>query len=258
MQNKTTVSFFRFGHPVDLDFTDRNVLVVGGSSGIGLACAQAFATRGASVAVTGTRANKAAYGEGAGALAPFAFSTLNVATPGAVEAWVPTFDALDVVILSQGAVQYRRQEFEPDAFRQVVEVNLNSLMACAHKLAPALEARSGALIVISSVGGLRAARGNPAYSASKAGAIHLTRTLGDAWAGRGIRVNGIAPGLIATKMTEVTTSDPARLNERLKGIPLNRLGRPEEIAGVALFLASPLAAYIVGETIVVDGGRTLS
>lgn len=243
---------------MDLDFAGKNVLVIGGSSGIGLACAQAFAGRGARVAITGTRSGKAAYGEGAEALAPFAFSTLNVAEAGAVEAWSPPFDAVDVVVLSQGAVQYRRKEFEAEAFRQVVEVNLNSLMACAQKLAPALEARGGSLIIISSVGGLRAARGNPAYSASKAGAIHLTRTLGDAWAGRGIRVNGIAPGLIATKMTEVTTSDPARLNERLKGIPLNRLGQPEEIAGVALFLASPLAAYIVGETIVVDGGRTLS
>src|SRR5690606_4300263 len=119
-------------------------------------------------------------------------------------------------ILSQGIVEYRRREFEAATFRRVVEVNLNSLMACAEKLAPALEARGGSLILISSVGGLRAARGNPAYSASKAGAIHLTRTLGDAWAGRGIRVNGIAPGLIATKMTEVTTADPKRLQERLR------------------------------------------
>jgi 3-oxoacyl-[acyl-carrier protein] reductase len=236
----------------------RRVIVIGGTSGIGLACAQAFSARGARVAVTGTRAGRADYGDAAEAFAPFAFSTLDVAKAGAVAAWTPPFEALDVVILSQGAVEYRRKEFEADAFRRVVEVNLTSLMACAQKLAPALEARGGSLIVISSVGGLRATRGNPAYSASKAGAIHLTRTLGDAWAGRGIRVNGIAPCLIATKMTEVTTADPARLQERLKGIPLHRLGRPEEVAGEALFLASPLAAYIVGETIVVDGGRTLS
>jgi len=243
---------------VDLDFTDKTVLIIGGTSGIGLACAQAFSARGARVAVTGTRADRADYGDAAEAFAPFAFSTLDVAKAGAVEAWTPPFEALDVVILSQGAVEYRRREFEAETFRRVVEVNLNSLMACAEKLAPALEARRGSLILISSVGGLRAARGNPAYSASKAGAIHLTRALGDAWAGRGIRVNGIAPGLIATKMTEVTTADPKRLEERLRGIPLQRLGRPEEIAGAALFLASPLATYIIGETIVVDGGRTLS
>jgi 3-oxoacyl-[acyl-carrier protein] reductase len=147
---------------VDLDFTEKRVLIIGGSSGIGLACAQAFAARGADVAVTGTRANKADYGDGASALEPFAFSTLNVATPGAVDRWIPPFEAVDVVILSQGAVEYRRKEFEADAFRHVVEVNLTSLMACAQKLAPALEARGGSLIVISSVGGLRATRGNPA------------------------------------------------------------------------------------------------
>lgn len=243
---------------MDLDFTAKRVLVIGGSSGIGLACAQGFAMRGATVAITGTRANKAAYGDGASVLEPFEFSSLNLATPGAIDRWAAPFEAVDVVILSQGAVEYRRKEFEADTFRHVVEVNLTSLMACAQKLAPALEARAGSLIIISSVGGLRATRGNPAYSASKAGAIHLTRTLGDAWAGRAIRVNGIAPGLIATKMTAVTTSDPERLQERLKGIPLKRLGFPEEVAGVALFLASPLASYILGETIVVDGGRTLS
>lgn len=258
MKNKTTVSFFWLKPLVDLDFTNKNVLVVGGSSGIGLACAQTFAAHGATVAVTGTRANRAAYGDGAKALASFAFSTLDVAIAGAIDTWSSPFEAADVVVLSQGTVRYRREEFEARAFRQVVEINLNSLMGCAQKMAPALEARGGSLIIISSVGGLRAARGNPAYSASKAGAIHLTRTLGDAWASRGIRVNGIAPGLIATRMTEVTTSHPTRLQERLKGIPLNRLGRPEEIASVALFLASPLAAYIIGETIVVDGGRTLS
>jgi 3-oxoacyl-[acyl-carrier protein] reductase len=87
--------------------------------------------------------------------------------------------------------------------------------------------------------------------------VGLTRTLGDAWAQDGIRVNGIAPGLVDTKLTKVTTSNPKRLEERLKGIPLRRLGTAEDMAGAALFLASPLASYIVGQTIIVDGGLHL-
>jgi 3-oxoacyl-[acyl-carrier protein] reductase len=85
----------------------------------------------------------------------------------------------------------------------------------------------------------------------------LTRTLGEAWAGDGIRVNGIAPGLVDTKLTKVTTQSPERLEASLDGIPLRRLGTPADMAGVALFLASPLAAYIVGQTIPVDGGLIL-
>lgn len=85
----------------------------------------------------------------------------------------------------------------------------------------------------------------------------LTRTLGEAWAPEGIRVNGIAPGLVATKMTKVTTDNPQRLAASLSRVPLARMGEPSEIAGAALFLASPLASYIVGQTIVVDGGLLL-
>ena len=98
----------------------------------------------------------------------------------------------------------------------------------------------------------------PKITRSKAGVIHLTRVLGAAWAADGIRVNGIAPGLVKTKMTSVTTDDPKRLAERLETIPLKRLGSTEEIASIALFLASPMASYVVGQTIVADGGRTLS
>ena len=242
-----------------LDFTDRQVLVVGGSSGIGAATARAFRDRGAKVAITGTRVDAAAYASDPGYdFEGLAYARLDVSVPDAINALELPFEELDVVVLSQGVVRYRRAEFDIATFREVVEVNLNSLMACAARVAPALEARCGSLIIISSVGGIRAARGNPAYAASKAGAIHLTRTLADAWAERGIRVNGIAPGLVATKMTTVTTADPERLRERLKGVPLGRLADPGEIANVAVFLASDLASYIIGETIVVDGGRTLS
>ena len=87
--------------------------------------------------------------------------------------------------------------------------------------------------------------------------VGLTRTLGEAWAEDGIRVNGIAPGLVDTKMTKVTTANPKRLEGAIERIPLKRLGTPADMAGAALFLASPLASYIVGQTLVVDGGLIL-
>jgi hypothetical protein len=106
----------------------------------------------------------------------------------------------------------------------------------------------GSLITVSSTAAFHATKGNPAYAASKAGAVGLTRTLAAAWA-PDIRVNGIAPGLVDTKLTRVTTGNPERLAASLSGIPLGRLGTPGDMAGAALFLASPLAAYVVGQTI---------
>ena len=115
----------------------------------------------------------------------------------------------------------------------------------------------GRIIIVSSVSGLGANKGNPAYAASKAGAMSLTRTLGQAWAPDGIRVNGLAPGLVDTKLTQVTTQHPQRLAGALANIPAGRMGTPADMAGAALFLASPLAAYVNGQTLVVDGGLSL-
>jgi 3-oxoacyl-[acyl-carrier protein] reductase len=100
--------------------------------------------------------------------------------------------------------------------------------------------------------------GNPAYNASKAGVVGLTRTLATAWAKEGIRVNSIAPGLVDTKLTKVTTDNPRRRQAALQRIPMGRLGTPQDIAGAALFLASPLAGYIIGQTLPVDGGLVLA
>ena len=98
----------------------------------------------------------------------------------------------------------------------------------------------GSLIIVSSTAAYHSTKGNPAYNASKTGAMGLTRTLGEAWAEDGIRVNGIAPGLVDTKMTKVTTANPKRLEGAIERIPLKRLGTPADMAGAALFLASPL------------------
>jgi len=242
----------------ELGFGGQQVLVIGGSSGIGNGIAQAFRARGARVCVSGTRAAAADYAGGEGSdLEGLAYAQLDVGRPQAVEAFAPPLQRLDVLVLAQGAVIYRRGEFEMAGFRQVMEVNLISLMACALKYQPLLKANAGKLIIVSSTAAYHATKGNPAYNASKTGAVGLTRTLAQAWAEDGIRVNGIAPGLVDTKMTKVTTAHPKRLEGAIENIPLKRLGTPQDMAGAALFLASPLASYIVGHTLVVDGGLIL-
>lgn len=241
-----------------LDFSGRTVLVVGGSSGIGNGIARAFLDNGAEVHVWGTRASAADYSAAEGSdLSGLHYAQVDVSDRAAVEAHQPAFAQLDVLVLSQGIVIYKRGEFEGGGFRKVIEVNLNSLMDCSMKFFGMLKASKGALITVSSTAAFHSTKGNPAYNASKAGAVGLTRTLGEAWAGEGIRVNGIAPGLVDTKLTKVTTSNPERVKATLQNIPAGRLGLPSDMAGVALFLASPLSSYVYGQTIPVDGGLIL-
>ena len=242
----------------ELDFNGKQALVIGGSSGIGNGIAQAFRARGANVHVCGTRASAADYATTEGSdLDGLSYAQLDVSDPHAIDNFQPSFARLDILVLAQGAVVYRRGEFEMPGFRKVLEVNLISLMACAGKFHTMLAQSQGSLIIVSSTAAYHATKGNPAYNASKTGAVGLTRTLAQAWAEDGIRVNGIAPGLVDTKMTKVTTANPKRLEATVASIPLQRLGTPADMAGAALFLASPLASYIVGHTLVVDGGLIL-
>lgn len=242
----------------DTDFTGKRVLVVGGSSGIGNGIAHGFRLRGATVHVWGTRANPAEYDPAEGSdLAGLGYSCVDVGDPDAIEAAAAPFDGLDVLILCQGTVVYRRGEFEREGWDKVMAVNLDSLMHCSRKFRSALSETKGSIVIVSSISGLKANIGNPAYAASKAGAISLTKTLGQAYAADGIRVNGLAPGLVDTKLTKVTTQNPQRLEGALAAIAQRRAGTPEDMAGAAIFLASPLASYVTGHTLVVDGGLSL-
>lgn len=241
-----------------LDYSGKTVLVVGGSSGIGNATAQAFRAAGATVHVWGTRASADDYaGQPGSDLTGLHYAQMDVERISDIEAYKPPFSSLDVLVLSQGVVLYKRQEFTREGFEKIITINLQSVMACAMKFHDMLAASHGAVIIVSSTAAFHATMGNPAYSASKAGALGLTRTLAQAWAGEGIRVNGIAPGYVTTKMTTVTTENPQRRASAEQRIPVGRIGEPDEIAGVALFLASPLASYICGHTVVADGGMLL-
>lgn len=242
-----------------LDFSGKTVLVVGGSSGIGNGIAHAFREHGASVHVWGTRASAADYDPADGSdLSGLHYTQMNVSDFDRIAAHVPPFDSLDVLVCCQGTVVYKRGEFERDGWDHVMDVNLNSVMACARKFHGMLKAAGGSLITVSSVAGFNATVGNPAYAASKHGEVGLTKTLGAAWASDGISVNGIAPGLVDTKLTKVTTDNPKRLEGALRSIPQGRMGTPGDMAGAALFLASPLAAYVCGQTLIVDGGLSLA
>jgi 3-oxoacyl-[acyl-carrier protein] reductase len=242
----------------DTDFTGKKVLVVGGSSGIGNGIAHGFRIRGADVHVWGTRASAADYDAADGSdLSGLGYSCVDVSDADAIEAAVSPFDTLDVLVMCQGTVVYRRGEFEREGWDHVMAVNLDSLMNIARLFKAQLMESRGSVIIVSSISGLKANIGNPAYAASKAGAISLTKTLGQAWAPDGIRVNGLAPGLVDTKLTKVTTQSPERLAGALAHIPQRRVGLPADMAGAAIFLASPLASYVTGHTLIVDGGLSL-
>jgi 3-oxoacyl-[acyl-carrier protein] reductase len=241
-----------------LDFTGKTALVVGGSSGIGNGIAHAFRNAGADVHVWGTRASADDYRDEPGSdLGGLHYSRVDLSKPDEIESWEAPFKQLDILVLSQGIVMYRRAEFEVENFRKVIEVNLNSLMGCATKFKPLLKEAQGSIIIVSSTAAFHATMGNPAYSASKTGALGLTRTLGQAWGREGIRVNAIAPGFVATKLTRNTTDNPERSAEALAAIPLGRYGMPHEMGQVALFFASPMASYVAGQMLIVDGGLRL-
>jgi 3-oxoacyl-[acyl-carrier protein] reductase len=235
------------------DFTGKTVLVTGGSTGIGNAAARMFRAAGARVIVTGTRANAAEYAGSDGDLAGLEYHRLDQGDRDAVAAFDPGVARLDALVIAGAKVAYRRQEFETDIFADVLATNLIGPMQLATKFR-AMLAGQGSITFIGSVASFRGTIGQPAYSASKGGLLTLTKTLAQAFARDCIRVNLVAPGLVRSKMTAVTWQDPDRLAATERQVPLARIGEPDDIAGAIVFLSSPLASYITGTSLVIDGG----
>ena len=232
--------------------TGKTALVTGGSQGIGHATAAAVLAQGASVTVTGTRASFADYDA---PLEGVAYVQADLADPAQRAALAARFSQLDVLVNNAGSGA--PNEYDQAAFEAIIDLNLNAVMDLSVRLHPLLKAARGSIVNVGSLASFLALKEVPAYTASKAGLLGLTRALGDKWAPDGVRVNLVAPGFIATRMTARARSDPAYEARLMKAIPMRRWGEPSEIADAILFLASPAASYITGQSLAIDGGLLL-
>ena len=230
-------------------------LITGGTSGIGHAIALAFAEHGAQVTVTGaTEAEALACRRSAPHLNPVA---LDVQDRAAVARFVAGLTRLDHLVNAAGIIR-RGAEHDPEVFDQVIDINLSGTMRMCTLCRPLLAASKGTILNLASMlsffgGGLV-----PGYAASKGGVAQLTKSLAIAYAPDGIRVNAVAPGWIETPLTQGLREDTARAQAVLARTPMGRWGRPADIAGPALFLASPLAGFVTGTVLVVDGGYSVA
>jgi 3-oxoacyl-[acyl-carrier protein] reductase len=245
------------------DFKGKRVVVCGGSRGIGRSTALGFAQAGAAVSICArspgpleaTRAEIAALGvtvHAAGCdLGDRAAVTAYVAAAG------EALGGIDVLV--NNASGFGSQDTE-EHWAQGLSVDVMATVRATHAALPFLEASKGCIVNVSSISGYRPSLRTPAYAAVKALLINYTQSQAAMYAAKGIRANAVAPGSIefpGGSWEARKTSDPKLYNGILAGIPFGRLGTPEEVAEVAMFLASPAARWVTGQTIIVDGGQML-
>ncbi len=183
---------------------------------------------------------------------------LDVCDGARVQTLLDSIDTLDVLVNCAGAIRRGGAEHDPEVFAQVLAVNLTGTMRLCSAARAKLAARRGCIVNTASMlsffgGGLV-----PGYSASKGGVAQLTKSLAIAYAAEGIRVNAVAPGWIATPLTQPLVDDPARSAPIVARTPLARWGTPEDVAGPVLFLASPAARFVTGVILPVDGGYLIA
>jgi len=245
--------------PITIDLTGKAALITGASQGIGATMARRFHQAGATVLInhpgfgqtqSDAEALAAELGDQAHVLAA------DVGKPDQVEALMQQIAArhggMDFLINNAAILRDRSiARMSIEEWQSVIDVNLTGVFYCCKFGLPVLR-DGGAIVSLGSIAGIMGFFGQSNYAAAKSGVMSMMRVLSREVAKRGIRVNSIAPGVIETSMAASIPSDVRA--EMLKNVPLNRFGKPEEIADAAVFLCSPLAAYITGQTVEVNGG----
>ncbi len=244
---------------VRFDFEGCRVLVTGGSSGIGAGIARAFSDAGAKVTITGTRADPRDYD---GDLATGDYRRLRITDAAEIQAVADSLDRLDVLVNNAGGNLAVKNEYDPEIFEEAVAINLfgayRMAAACKEKLAASGLDGGASVLNLASMSAFFAVPLVPGYGAAKAAVVQMTKNLAVAWARDGIRVNCVAPGLIETPMTAVMKGIEALEKPQIDRTPQGRWGTPEDVAPAALFLTSPAARFITGQTLNVDGGYSVA
>jgi len=237
------------GAAPDFSVAGKTVLISGGTGGIGMAFARAFAAAGATPILADLKPPAED--------TPFRYEPLDVRSDTAVRALATQVSVLDVLIHCAGKL-VRHEEHQPEVFAEVIDIHLTGNLRLATAFRPHLAASKGCLINIGSMYSYFGAALIPAYASAKTAVIGLTKSLAIAYAEDGIRVNAIAPGWIRTEISRRGREEPAFNEKVMARLPTKRWSEPEELAGTAVFLASPAAALINGVTIPVDGGYVAS
>ena len=227
-------------------------LVVGASrDGIGAAIAKAAAKQGDRVIITGAETFPLSMPDGVET-----YHQLDVCNAEAISALAKQFSQMDVLV-NCAAISRRDDEDDIDIFRHVIDVNLIGNFNVMKTFEPALIAAKGSVINIASMYSFLGSPKVPAYGASKAAIHQLTKSMALKYAPKGVRVNAIAPGFVVTEQTKKGRDDQEHYKAVIDRTPFSRWGNPDDIAGPAMFLASDQAAFITGQTIIVDGGYSI-